>query len=359
MAQGKRRILRITLFTLLFILIFMLARFFVSSSDRETNLLPGRQVQAGGAGVAPLTLDTAKTSSESLTTAQAKIRNKGASAGKQAQPLRSALAPDTAVPPESTAAEVMEEVKDVTPPYVQAEPGPGLHPAPIRVRLFADEPAVISIRAGADTSWKTYQDPIPVKDSLTLFFKGVDKAGNASEEVCRRYIIAGLPKIKCPPEMAAVETPKAGFCIDRYEWPNKKGAMPTGFINWYMAYDSCRAIKKRLCTADEWSVACGGRELTAYPYGNSYEIRTCNTEGNGPAVSGSLPECRSFFGVYDLSGNLREWTSTFSSKNDRHYQVYGGFWENRGTSRCTSTQYSFFPENKFVTIGFRCCKDAE
>ena len=358
MAQGKRRFLRITLFTLLFVLLFMIARFFVRNNGDEGLLTP--PPQKGGNGTAPVvpTADTAKAAAEARAALQAKTNAKrtGALPHEVSTVLKDVK--DTAASPD-TALLAEQEVKDITPPYIHAEPGPGLHPAPIAVALFSDEPADISVRTLRDTAWKPYQGPIPVKDSLTLFFRGVDKAGNVSQEVQRRYIIAGPPKAKCPEEMAAVEMPKAHFCIDRYEWPNKKGAMPTGFINWYMAYDSCRTIKKRLCTASEWESACGGKELTTYPYGNDYEIRTCNTEGTTPVVSGSLPECRSFFGVYDLSGNLREWTSTFSAKNDRHYQVYGGFWENRGTSRCTSTQYSFFPENKFVTVGFRCCKDAE
>jgi hypothetical protein len=358
MTQGKKRFVRITLFFLLFVLIFLLARIFIRNDRKEVSPPLSAGGRAGGSGEMALLTDTAAPSDTATPT--------NAAAGKKgpgrAKPV-SAGAVDRARPPAQdtarkadTAAAPLPIERDVTPPYVHAEPGPGLHPAPILVRLFADEPAVISFRTDRDTAWKPYRDAIPVKDSLTLFFRGVDSAGNVSEEVQRQYVIAKPAKIKCPADMVPVETEKTAFCIDLYEWPNRKGVMPTGFVNWYMAYDSCRADKKRLCSAEEWEAACGGKGGSAYPYGNAYEIRACNTESGGPVPSGSLEECRSFFGVYDLSGNLREWTSTKSARNERHYQVYGGYWENRGASQCNSTQYSFFPENKFITIGFRCCK---
>ena len=247
--------------------------------------------------------------------------------------------------------------QDITPPVVGADPGPGIHDSPIDVRLFADESAVIRYRKDTDTLWIEYKTPIHVIDSITLTIIGIDSSQNVSEKITRFYKVVRQTALKCPPDMVVIETGKLSFCIDRYEWPNKKGVVPIGFINWYMAYDSCRTYKKRLCTSSEWEIACGGRSAMDYPYGEKYETKTCNTETTGPASSGSLEECRSYFGAYDLSGNLREWTGTRASRNDRHYQVYGGYWDNRGASKCNSTQYSFFPENKFITIGFRCCME--
>ncbi len=36
------------------------------------------------------------------------------------------------------------------------------------------------------------------------------------------------------------------FCIDRYEWPNKKGATPWVGVDWYQAQKHCYEAGKRL-----------------------------------------------------------------------------------------------------------------
>jgi len=246
---------------------------------------------------------------------------------------------------------------DKKPPFVWADPGPGIHNKPLSIALYADEPADIELMLGSAGEWVPYEKPIPVTDSLRLAFRGTDRAGNRSDPIVRHYFIRAAPALRCADAMVFVETSARTFCIDQYEWPNKKGTFPLGFVNWYMAYDSCRATGKRLCTAVEWEDACAGRNNTQYPYGNVYEARTCNTENDKAYTSGAYGECRSFAGAYDMSGNLREWTASHSEQNPRYYQVYGGFWENRGASTCRSAQYSFYPQNKFVSIGFRCCGD--
>src|SRR5262249_41717068 len=43
------------------------------------------------------------------------------------------------------------------------------------------------------------------------------------------------------------------FCIDRYEYPNRKGAYPVIAITWHEAGQACRERDERLCTEDEWT----------------------------------------------------------------------------------------------------------
>jgi hypothetical protein len=49
----------------------------------------------------------------------------------------------------------------------------------------------------------------------------------------------------------AMKTEHKRFCIDRYEWPNKLGALPRYMANWHEAKASCEAIGKRLCSDTE------------------------------------------------------------------------------------------------------------
>jgi formylglycine-generating enzyme len=45
-------------------------------------------------------------------------------------------------------------------------------------------------------------------------------------------------------------------CIDRYEYPDRKGAHPAWMLDWSEAQATCESKGKRLCTASEWTAAC-------------------------------------------------------------------------------------------------------
>lgn len=121
---------------------------------------------------------------------------------------------------------------------------------------------------------------------------------------------------KLEPSPARVHV--APFCIDRFEYPNIEGVLPRAMVSWREADELCRAAGKRLCTSAEWDRACSGTEGRRYSYGDEFERDTCNTpldsdgiEVTVPpyAASGSLPDCQSPEGVFDLNGNVSEWVS--------------------------------------------------
>jgi len=148
------------------------------------------------------------------------------------------------------------------------------------------------------------------------------------------------------------------YYIDKFEYPNVLGEQPLGSITWFEAQAKCQEVGKRLCTAREWEKACRGQEGFVYPYGNIYDKDKCRTEvswQDGAASSGSYPECVSGYGVYDMSGNLLEWTT---EKSIEGYATRGGFWQSTTfQSRCSYKGLFFFhPTYREVNIGFRCCK---
>src|SRR5512140_913376 len=141
------------------------------------------------------------------------------------------------------------------------------------------------------------------------------------------------------------------YCIDRYEFPNKKGEYPLILINWVEAGDLCKSVNKRLCTEDEWTFACEGDEARPYPYGDGYTRDTTSCvidatwrpynpvafadRSSEPMMreldklwqgqpSGARPACKSVFGVYDMTGNVDEWTK--SSQPGRPSILKGGYW---------------------------------
>src|SRR5262245_28490817 len=48
------------------------------------------------------------------------------------------------------------------------------------------------------------------------------------------------------------------FCMDRYEYPNEKGAIPQMLTSWQQATATCKSQGKRLCTEPEFDFACEG-----------------------------------------------------------------------------------------------------
>ncbi|MCC6333399.1 MAG: SUMF1/EgtB/PvdO family nonheme iron enzyme [Myxococcales bacterium] len=144
------------------------------------------------------------------------------------------------------------------------------------------------------------------------------------------------------------------YCIDTFEYPNKRGVAPTTNIALADARRLCEAQSKRLCSEAEWERACKGPGGAKWPYGGSFDAATCNTEDDAGdarslAPSGRFARCRSGFGVADLSGNVAEWTSDKIIKG-------GSFASSDYAVRCSARKNgaSF---SRSSEVGFRCCAD--
>ncbi|MBD3345956.1 MAG: SUMF1/EgtB/PvdO family nonheme iron enzyme [Chitinivibrionales bacterium] len=275
-------------------------------------------------------------------------------------------APDTAVTADTTdttevtAARPDSCLQDTIAPWVYPDPSGGLHRQKIEVALHATKPCLIEWKFEEEEEWKEYTgDAIPIDSTTTLHYRGVDSCGNQMLPTKKRYeIILSTPSQYCPEDMEYIEVGTVQFCIDRYEWPNKRGVKPRSYISVYHAMDSCFSIGKRLCSMDEWLIACSGPYSWKYPYSQKYAPNACVTRDTTARKSGSKRECRGYFDVYDMSGNLAEWTSTRSTKDRHFYNVMGGFWKSGIESACHSKRYSYFPQNQHNPVGFRCCADA-
>lgn len=175
------------------------------------------------------------------------------------------------------------------------------------------------------------------------------------------------------------------FCIDQYEYPNKKGELPALLISWTEAKKTCEGLGKRLCTEVEFNFACEGPEMLPYTYGFVRDAQKCSidkayrkrekklfrydkcmqrpqckahlAELDQRLPAGSLPECVSPFGVYDLNGNINEWVELPGKKYPDRSGLKGGWWGPvRG--RCRPT-VDFHKEDDYgYEEGFRCCADA-
>lgn len=173
------------------------------------------------------------------------------------------------------------------------------------------------------------------------------------------------------------------YCIDRFEYPNLAGQYPMIYISWYEAKDLCEDQGKRLCNEDEWTFACEGEEGRPYPYGDGYtrdpsmcvadqvwipynehSMTPRDSEQSGNEMdrlwkgkaSGAQKQCRSPFGVYDMTGNIDEWTTSVR-EGERPSILKGGYWGPVRT-RCRPTTRSHDQNHAFYQQGVRCCADA-
>jgi hypothetical protein len=170
------------------------------------------------------------------------------------------------------------------------------------------------------------------------------------------------------------------FCIDRFEYPDRKGAFPVIAITWREAGAACQERGERLCTEDEWTFACEGEEARPYPTGFVRDASACVEDRawklfderllvvrESPTAiaeidyvwqgeaSGSRPACRSPFGVYDTTGNVDEWTRSVSREGYPSI-LKGGYW-GPVRARCRASTRAHDEDFYFYQQGFRCCAD--
>jgi sulfatase-modifying factor enzyme 1 len=216
------------------------------------------------------------------------------------------------------------------------------------------------------------------------------------------------PGAHCPPDMGLVF---GVVCADRYEAsvvertpdgtllphaPNESfvaghvyiarsvaGVVPQAYVTGPQALAACRQAGKRLCEPVEWRAACGGSEGYAFPYGPVRVPGRCHDSGANPmltyhadslargwgplelndprnieldgtlAQTGAFPECVNDFGLYDMVGNLHEWTA------DPNGTFQGGYWLDTALhgDGCAYRTIAHPFDYRDYSIGFRCCAD--
>jgi sulfatase-modifying factor enzyme 1 len=211
----------------------------------------------------------------------------------------------------------------------------------------------------------------------------------------------------CPAGMAAIGAEATPFCIDRWEaavfvdslepsgWspyanPGSvpvravaaPGLVPQGYISGTQAAAACERAGKRLCSDAEWLRACQGAAGHTFPYGDSRIDAACNDARDchpavqyfesseawvfseldhpcigqlpdGLAPTGSYAACASDDGIWDLMGNLHEWTA------DPAGTFRGGFYVDTAINGpgCLYQTTAHDTSHWDYSTGFRCCTD--
>jgi sulfatase-modifying factor enzyme 1 len=237
-------------------------------------------------------------------------------------------------------------------------------------------------------------------------------AGNGCPEGMAR-----IPEAADAGKDAQGPDPAPPFCVDRYEAyvvevdgagkerahspydvveglrvRAKVGAnvVPQAYISQVQATAACEEANKRLCTAEEFALACrGASDASYYPYGGKKHVPGKCNEGKGSFVpklygpdpqawtyeafndprlnqidgglarTGEYAECVSPLGVHDCVGNLHEWGADPADPQG-HGRFRGGFYgdaEINGPGCLYVTRAHELSYHDYST-GFRCCADA-
>lgn len=154
---------------------------------------------------------------------------------------------------------------------------------------------------------------------------------------------------------------------------------PVNCVSWTQAREYCHRIGGDIPTEAQWEYAARGMDGRTYPWGNDAPSAQLCWRGGGVSRSSTCP-VRSFpsgnspFGIYDMAGNVIEWTIDWYGPYDSDagafvqdptgpavptggsVRVYrGGSWSYTGPSDVrVSKRSGGSPGNPYMEFGFRC-----
>lgn len=265
---------------------------------------------------------------------------------------------------------------------------------------------------------KRWKDPLDLLDQTfgvgSVWFSNQGNMGISHPAGSRRQCVEGLRGVVLQtPDQRKVcgadymvpiykdgKAETAKTCVDVFEFPNRPCELPVVWIAPSRANEVCQIQGKRLCTQDDWVLACRGNpegpDLQEYAYGSDLDLTACHTRGQrsgrcdtntvkttwatcatDTAPTGSFPRCRSRFGVFDQHGNVAEIMKRWDPERERTVTQLKGsafFYAPISMRPGDPPNKAKYPDHcahdprwhvenldkaghMMYHLGFRCCKD--
>ena len=162
---------------------------------------------------------------------------------------------------------------------------------------------------------------------------------------------------------------------------------PVSGVSWFEAQEYCQALGKRLPTEAEWEYAAreGGKKVMYGTGKNDVDLKSVNYNAimdvKSPAEAAKIPFPAvklvgsyppNALGLYDMSGNIGEWTADWyaedyykksQEKNPKGPSsgekkvVRGGTWDNYKTGLEAASRANYSPKSGGIaTLGVRCAQ---
>lgn len=154
--------------------------------------------------------------------------------------------------------------------------------------------------------------------------------------------------------------------VARFVWrdgrpPQGREDHPVVLVTYDEAERYCAWRGRRLPTAAEFEKAARGEEGLAYPWGNVFDASKLNSAVAGPRDTtpvGQYGEGASPYGLFDMAGNVFQWTSTpLNPGATDKLIVRGSAWDDfAGVGRGASF-HGRRRDARHVIVGFRCASD--
>ena len=172
-------------------------------------------------------------------------------------------------------------------------------------------------------------------------------------------------------EFVKAASHRAPYHWARGEFDAAVAANPVYNVSWDDAKAFCEWRGNRLPTEAEWERAArGGLEGKDYPTGDRLTAKEARFSAtNGPVAGRTFPP--NGFGLYDMSGNLAEWTADWFAgdyykrgeddnpqgpKEGLYKVIRGGAWSDPPTRLTVFYRNWVRPNQRTPNIGFRCAK---
>ncbi len=151
-------------------------------------------------------------------------------------------------------------------------------------------------------------------------------------------------------------------------------------VTWFGANSFAEYYGMRLPTVEEWEKAARANRSYIFPWGNEFDSTKVNFNNSGDIYdNGTTPigfyngenntsDSYSPYGIYDMAGNVWEWTNTWMDQSPGKI-IKGGSWQSVPNIKSDGQVdyydlYTWFnpangysPNNSSRDIGFRCIKE--